>query len=326
MPLDRDIDFGIDLLLGTQPISISSYYVAPAELKELKEQLQELLGKGFIRPSVSLWGAPILFVKKKDGTMRMCIDYGQLNKVKINNKYHFPRIDDFDQLQGAMVFSKIDLSVRVFTDHRSLQYLFKQKDLNLRQQRWLELLKDYDITILYHPGKANVVADALSRKAVSMGGLAYIHVGERPYAIDVQGLANQFVKLDILEPSRVLAYVISRSSLFDRIRERQYDDPHLSSWDQFLLLVEFAYNNSYQLSIQIASYEVLYRRRCTSPVGWLESGEARLLSTDLVQDALDKVKVIQDRLRTEQSRQKSYADRKVCDVSYMVEEKVLLKV
>ncbi|KAL4032611.1 hypothetical protein IC575_005691 [Cucumis melo] len=84
--------------------------MAPAELKELKVQLQELLDKGFIRPSVSPWGAPVLFVKKKDGSMRLCIDYRELNKVTVKNRYPLPRIEDlFDQLQGATVFSKIDL-------------------------------------------------------------------------------------------------------------------------------------------------------------------------------------------------------------------------
>jgi len=110
VPPERDIDFVIDLEPGTKPISIPPYRMAPAELKELKEQLEDLLKKGFIRPSVSPWGAPVLFVKKKDGTMRMCIDYRQLNKVTVKNKYPLPRIDDlFDQLQGASVFSKIDL-------------------------------------------------------------------------------------------------------------------------------------------------------------------------------------------------------------------------
>ena len=88
-------------------------------------------------------------------------------------------------------------------------------------------IKYYDITILYHPGKANVVANALSRKAVSMDRFAFITIGESPLAVDVQTLANRFVRLDISEHSRVLTCVISRSSLFDRIRERQYDDPHL---------------------------------------------------------------------------------------------------
>ncbi|KAL4030283.1 hypothetical protein IC575_008519 [Cucumis melo] len=84
--------------------------MALAELKELKVQLQELLDKGFIRPSVSPWGTPVLFVKKKDGSMRLCIDYRELNKVTVKNRYPLPRIDDlFDQLQGATVFSKIDL-------------------------------------------------------------------------------------------------------------------------------------------------------------------------------------------------------------------------
>ena len=84
--------------------------MAPAELKELKEQLKDLLDKGFIRPSKSPWGAPVLFVRKKDGSLRMCIDYRQLNKVTIKNRYPLPRIDDlFDQLVGASFFSKIDL-------------------------------------------------------------------------------------------------------------------------------------------------------------------------------------------------------------------------
>ncbi|XP_070009767.1 uncharacterized protein [Nicotiana sylvestris] len=105
MPPDRDIDFFIDLASCTQPISIMSYRVAPPELKELKEQLQDLLDKVFIRPSASPRGTPMLFVKKKDGLMRMCIDYQQLNKVTIKNKYPLTRIDDlFDQLQGAKVF------------------------------------------------------------------------------------------------------------------------------------------------------------------------------------------------------------------------------
>ena len=110
LPPEREIEFSVELLPGTSPISIAPYRMAPTELKELKAQLQDLLDKGFIRPSTSPWGAPVLFVKKKDGTLRLCIDYRQLNKVTIKNKYPLPRIDDlFDQLQGAEYFSKIDL-------------------------------------------------------------------------------------------------------------------------------------------------------------------------------------------------------------------------
>ncbi|XP_031745581.1 uncharacterized protein LOC116406021 [Cucumis sativus] len=110
LPPHREVDFAIELEPNTTPISRAPYRMAPAELKELKVQLQELLDKGFIRPSVSPWGAPVLFVKKKDGSMRLCIDYRELNKVTVKNRYPLPRIDDlFDQLQGATVFSKIDL-------------------------------------------------------------------------------------------------------------------------------------------------------------------------------------------------------------------------
>ena len=110
LPPNREVEFTIDLVPSIGPISKAPYRMAPTELKELKEQLQDLLDKGFIRPSVSPWGAPVLFVKKKDGSMRLCIDYRELNKVTIRNKYPLPRIDDlFNQPQGTQVFSKIDL-------------------------------------------------------------------------------------------------------------------------------------------------------------------------------------------------------------------------
>jgi hypothetical protein len=110
MPPDRDIEFAIELQPGTAPISKRPYRMPPAELAELKKQLQELLDKGFIRPSTSPWGCPALFVKKKDESLRLCVDYRPLNVITIKNKYPLPRIDVlFDQLVGARVFSKIDL-------------------------------------------------------------------------------------------------------------------------------------------------------------------------------------------------------------------------
>ncbi|WRX22621.1 Reverse transcriptase domain - like 10 [Theobroma cacao] len=110
LPPDRELELFIVLLSSTARISILSYRMAPMELKELKVQLQDLVDKGFIRSSTSHWGTVVLFVKKKDGTLQLCIEYRQLNRVTIKNKYPLPRIDDlFDQLQGATVFSKIDL-------------------------------------------------------------------------------------------------------------------------------------------------------------------------------------------------------------------------
>jgi hypothetical protein len=179
----------------------------PNELAELKIQLQDLLDKGFIRPSASPWGRPALFVKKKDNSLRLCVDYRPLNAVTIKNKYPLPRIDIlFDQLAGAKVFSKIgvrsgyhQIKIRprdipktafstryglyeylvmsfgltnapelaavvhalkiwrhhlmgakcnIYTDHKSLKYIFTQADLNMRQRQWLELIKDYNGTIM----------------------------------------------------------------------------------------------------------------------------------------------------------------------------------
>ncbi|KAI3827213.1 hypothetical protein L1987_01285 [Smallanthus sonchifolius] len=109
-PLEREIEFKIDLIPEAKPVAKAPYRLAPTEMKELMSQLQELLDKGFIHPSVSPWGAPILFVKKKDGSMRMCVDYRELNKLTIKKRYPLPRINDlFDQLQGSSWISKIDL-------------------------------------------------------------------------------------------------------------------------------------------------------------------------------------------------------------------------
>ncbi|GJX29959.1 putative reverse transcriptase domain-containing protein [Tanacetum coccineum] len=225
LPSFREVEFHIDLVPEAMPIAKLPYHLAPTEMQELSNQLNELQDKGFIRPSSSPWGAPVLFVKKKDGSFCMCIGYRELNKLTIKNRYPFPRIDDlFDQLQGSWYFSKIDLRsgyhqlrVReedipktafrtrdplfehkdmlcecidsgndpegavvfalkmwrhylygtksvIYTDHKSLQHIFDQKELNMHQRRWIELFSDYDYEIRYHPGKVNIVADALSRK------------------------------------------------------------------------------------------------------------------------------------------------------------------
>ncbi|GJR42689.1 putative reverse transcriptase domain-containing protein [Tanacetum coccineum] len=296
LPLTRQVEFQIDLIPSAAPVARALYRLAPFEMKKLSDQLQELSNKGFISPNSSPWGDPVLFLKKKDGSFRMCIDYRELNKQTVKNRYPLPRINDlFDQLQGSNIYSKIDmrsgyhqlrlredisktefrtryghyefqvmsfgtrrnmknilrqfsncLRKRSYTlnslnanldsqglagyyrrfiegflkiaksitkltqkgvkldwgekakatfqlikkklcsasilalhdgsedfivyydasikDHKSLQHILDQKELNMRQRRWLELLSDYDCEIRYHPRKANVVADALSCK------------------------------------------------------------------------------------------------------------------------------------------------------------------
>ncbi|GJV45628.1 putative reverse transcriptase domain-containing protein [Tanacetum coccineum] len=110
LPPIREIEFRIELVPGAIPVVKPPYRVSPSEMEELSSQLKELQDNGFIRPSSSPWGAPVLFVKKNDGSFRMCIDYKELNKLTIKNRYPLPRIDDlFDQLQGSQYFSNIDL-------------------------------------------------------------------------------------------------------------------------------------------------------------------------------------------------------------------------
>ncbi|KAG8490969.1 hypothetical protein CXB51_014110 [Gossypium anomalum] len=138
---NREVEFGIDLLPRTAPVSIAPYRMAPNELVELKAQIKELLDWGFIRPSVSPWGEPVQFVKKKDGMMQMCIDYRQLNKLTIKNKYPLPRIDDlFDQLRGASVFSKIDL--------RSGYHQLRVKEADIHKTTFRTRYGHYDFLVM----------------------------------------------------------------------------------------------------------------------------------------------------------------------------------
>jgi hypothetical protein len=125
LPPKRDIDISINFIPGAAPVSKAPYRMSTPELKELQLQLEEILKKGYIHPSVSTWGAPILLVKKKDGMLRLCIDFQQLNKVTLKNKYPLPRIDDlFDQLKDAKIFSKIDLRFGY------LQVRINEEDIN----------------------------------------------------------------------------------------------------------------------------------------------------------------------------------------------------
>ncbi|KAI3748391.1 hypothetical protein L6452_11427 [Arctium lappa] len=728
LPPERQVEFQIDLVPRAAPIARAPYRLAPSEMKELMSQLQELLDKGFIRPSTSPWGAPVLFVKKKDGTMRMCIDYRELNKVTIKNRYPLPRIDDlFDQLQGACYFSKIDLrsgyhqlkeheqhlqavlsllkreklyakfskcefwlrevqflghvvtqegikvdptkvdaikrwepprtpsevrsflglagyyrrfiedfsrivtpltsltkkgvkfewkpaqeeafevlkeklstapiltlpegtegfvvysdasklglgcvlmqqgkfiayasrqlkdhekrypthdlelaavvfalkiwrhylygvKCQIYTDHKSLKYLFDQKELNMRQQRWMELLKDYDCEILYHPGKANVVADALSRKersdrvrikamrievtpswtdelkkvqeealteknlkAERMVGVVSllednnqglkcykgriwiprlgnfrnqvldeahksrysIHPGnnkmyrdfrqsywwpglkkdiahyvercltclqvkvkhQRPYGklqpleipmwkwdhitmdfvtklprtpkgydaiwvivdrltksahflpiketYSMEKLAKLYIDEIVTRHGVPLSIVSDRDSRFtstfwqsfqrelgSRVKLSTAYHPQTDgqsertiqtledmlracaidfsgSWEGHLPLIEFAYNNSYHASIQVAPYEALYGRKCRTPLCWNEVGEKQLAGPEIVQQTTDKINQIRERLKIAQDRQKSYADKRRKPIEFQVGDKVMLKI
>ena len=141
LPPQRVVDFGIELHPGNSPISMTPHMMASVELQELRVQLKELLDKGFIRPSTSPWGAPVLFAKKKGKTLLLCIDCRQLNRVMIQNRYPLPRIDDlFDQLRGARVYSKIDL--------RTSYHQLRVRDTDIPKTAFRTRYGHYEFTVM----------------------------------------------------------------------------------------------------------------------------------------------------------------------------------
>ncbi|GKC67762.1 putative reverse transcriptase domain-containing protein [Tanacetum coccineum] len=359
------------------PVAKSLYRLVPSEMKELFGQLQELQDKGFIRPHHSPWGAPVLFVKKKDGALRMCIDYRELNKLTVKNRYPLPRIDDlFDQLQGARYFSKIDLwsgyhqlrvheddipmttfrtryghfdftvmpfgltnAPTVFMDLMNrvckpyldkfvivfiddiLVYSKSKEEHEVHLRLVLELLKKeklyakfskcefwlQEVHFLGHvvnqngihldPSKANVVADALSRKervkprrvrAMTMT----IHSKVRGMILAAQGEA--------FKQEKVLAERLHTDNMYHDLRDMYWwpgMKRDIATYDVHLPLAEFSYNNSYHSSIRCAPFEALYGRKCRSPVLWAEIGESSLIGPELVQETTDKVVLIKEKLK-----------------------------
>ncbi|WRX12993.1 Reverse transcriptase domain - like 10 [Theobroma cacao] len=466
---DRELKFTIDLFSGTAPISIPPYRIAPAELKELKVQLQELVDKGFIHPSISPLGAPVLFVKKKDGTLRLCIDYRQLNRMTIKNKYPLPKIADlFDQLHGATVFSTVDLrsgyhqlrikeqdvpktAFRTRYDHYEFfvmpfgltnvptafmdlmnkvfhPYLDKfvivfiddilvySRDndehanhlrivLQTLQERqfyakfskcefWLQ-----EVVFLGHvvsgagiyvdPKKIEAILQWKQPKTVtkicsfleltgyyqsdaSKLGLGCVLMQDKnviAYASrqlkkheanyhthDLELAAVVFAlkiwrhylygeHCRIFTDHKSLKYLLTQKELNLRQRRSWKKPIHLpmhyiseaprriglsgriiGDRDRHLSLVEFAYNNSFQASIGMAPYEALYGRKCRTPLCWDEVGERKLVSVELIDLTNDKIKVIRERLKVAQDRQKSYVDKGRKDLEFEIDDRVFLKV
>ncbi|GKF78411.1 putative reverse transcriptase domain-containing protein, partial [Tanacetum coccineum] len=141
LPPIHQVEFQIYLIPGVAPVARAPYRLAPSKMQELSNQLQEMSDRGFIRPSTSPWGAPVLFVKKKDGSFRMCIDYRELNKLTVKNRYPLPKIDDlFDQLEGSSVYSKIDL--------RSGYHQLRVRDENIPKTAFKIRYEHYEFQVM----------------------------------------------------------------------------------------------------------------------------------------------------------------------------------
>ncbi|XP_068339011.1 uncharacterized protein [Pyrus communis] len=386
LPPDRDVEFTIDLLPGTNHISLTLYQMAPAEFRQLKIQLQELVDKGFIQPSTSPWGAPVLFVRKKDGTLRLCINYRQLNRLKISSDdvpkiafktryshYEFLVMPfgltnapaafmdlmnrSFQQLKYCLTHAPVlalpnnsgnfevysdaslnglgcvlmqhgrviaytsrqlkphemnypthDLELaaiifalkmwrhylygekcKIFTDHKSLQFLFTQRDLNFHQRRWLERLSDYDCTIDYHPSRANVVADALSRK--SQRRINTLYASRVPLMADLRLTG---VRLEVKGQEEALGTRLLYSTAYHPQTDGQSERT-------------------------IQTLEDMLRSSV------LQSRRKSFVGPEIVGEATQNVQVIKSNLKVAQDQQKSLADRHTTDRVYEVGDWVFLK-
>ncbi|XP_073139103.1 uncharacterized protein [Henckelia pumila] len=239
IPPDREAEFSIDLIPGTVSISKAPYRLAPTKMNELKEKIQELLDKGFIRPNFSPWGAPVLFVKKNDGSLRLCVDYRGLNGVTVKNKYPLPRIEDlFDQLQGASVKA----------EHQRPAGLLKP--LPIPEWKWENITMDFVVGLPRTARGSNAIWVIIGRLTKSAHFLPVRTNFSMTHTAFHPQMDGQFERVIQILEDLLRACVI------------YFHD----SWESRLPLVEFAYNNSYRATIGMAPYEELYGRPCRSPM------------------------------------------------------------
>ncbi|GJR92152.1 putative reverse transcriptase domain-containing protein [Tanacetum coccineum] len=324
LPPTRQVEFQIDLVPGAAPVARAPYRLAPSEMKELSEQLKELSDKGFIRPSSSPWGALILFVKKKDGSFGMCINYRELNKLTVKNRYPLLRIDDlFDQLQGSSIYSKIDLrsgyhQLRVReedipkTAFRTRSSVTRRS--TLRSVQFLSHVIDSK-GIHVDPAKIESIKDWASPKTPT-GIHQFLGLAGAPILALPKGSEDFIIYCDAL--IKGLGAMLMQ-------REKERTRITVMSFEAFVMTISWDLPN-YNASIKAAPFEALYGRKCRSPVCWAEVGEVQLTRPEIVQETTEKIIQIKQRMQAALDRQKSYANLKRKPMEFEVGDKVMLKV
>ncbi|GKA63557.1 hypothetical protein Tco_0763163, partial [Tanacetum coccineum] len=291
LPSLREVEFRIDLVPEAMPIAKSPYRLAPTEMQELSNQLKELQEKCFIQPSSSPWGAPVLFMKKKNGSFRMCIDYRELNKLTVKNCYPLPRIDDlFDQLQGSRNvmgtnFSKIEKPLTLLTQKdKKFEWGDEQENALLGQ------LKGHVYDLLF--------------QALSEGNRRKNSLKPETSLSYEQAIQLVASKARILESSSKASKMRHHSAEMLKGLDKQFERKE----DGMINLAENEFGPG--MKKEIAMY-----------VTWAEVGENKLIGPEIIQETTEKIVQIKKRLKTARDRWKSYADNRRKPLEFNVGDK-----
>nr|GEU51360.1 reverse transcriptase domain-containing protein [Tanacetum cinerariifolium] len=308
IPSICQVEFQIDLILGAEPVSRAPYRLAPSEMQELSNQLQELADQGFIRPSTSPWGAPINIVQLLGHVIDSQGIHVDPAKIEAIKNWPSPTTPTkVHQFLGLVGYNRRFIEV-LMQREKVIAYASRQlkpheenytthdlelgaKELNIRLRHWLELLADYDYEIRYHPGKANVIADALSQK-------------ERIKPLQVSALV---MTLHPKLPSQML------ESQTKVIEEENIEAENLQGIDK-------------HLNIKAASFDALYGRKCRSPICWDEVRDVQLIGPKIIHETIEKIVQIRQRLQAARDRQRSYANQGKLNPRYIGPFKILKRV
>nr|GEU32929.1 putative reverse transcriptase domain-containing protein [Tanacetum cinerariifolium] len=270
LPPVRQVEFQIELILRAAPVARVPYRLAPLEMQELSDQLQELADRGFIRPSTLPWGAPVLFVKKKDGSFRMRIDYQELNKLT----------KPCEALILALPEGNDDFVVYCDASHQGLGAVLMQREKAIKEDDIkVKNLRGMDKAFEVHPDGTRCIKNRSWLPLFDM---------TTTYHPETDGKSERTIQAleDMLQ-----ACVIDFGK----------------RWEKHLPLVEFSYNNHYHASIKAALFEALYGRKCRSPICWAKVGDVQLTGLEIIHETTEKIVQIQKYLQAARDRHRSYA-------------------